>query len=184
MLMQTGSNATVLSLKSYSKDIPPGWRPRAYPLKEYEQQLKIWVRLTSLHEDKFGAAVMSRLDGQALKIAQDLQIVRYSTEQEQMLTYSGVDALSLHARVAGTSPRGVEYPVADSGIKVFLDKLKAMYELDDQDQAWTSIDRFFSYKQTPHVDFQSYVFEWQRLYDEAERLGGRTLSEPAKCWLF
>ena len=102
MIMQTGSNATVLSLKSYSKDIPPGWRPRAYPLKEYEQQLKVWVRLTSLHEDKFGAAVMSRLDGQALKIAQDLQIVRYNTELEQNITLQGVDALSLHARMAGT----------------------------------------------------------------------------------
>ena len=70
------------------------------------------------------------------------------------------------------------------GIRIFLDKLKNMYHLDDQDQAWTSIDRFFSFKQSTSMDFQTYVFEWQHLYDEAEKLGGLQLSEPAICWLF
>ena len=140
MLMQTGSNATAINLKSYTKDIPPGWRPRAYPLKEYQQALTIWVRLTQLPEEKWGAAIMSRLDGQALKIAHDLQITRYNTELEQLVTLTGVEALSLPSRAAGTSTAGVNYGPDDLGLKVLINKLKEHYELDDQDLQWTSID--------------------------------------------
>ena len=88
MLMQTGAPGAVVSLKSYSKDIPPGWKPRAYPIKEYEQNIKIWARLTTLDSTKWGAAVMSRLDGQALKVAQDMHVTRYDTDLE-------VNALSM-----------------------------------------------------------------------------------------
>ena len=118
--------------KSYSKDIPPGWRPRSYPLREHEENLKVWVRLTTLNEDKYGAAIMSRLDGNALKLAQTMTITRYDTEIEQDVLLSGVDALSLPPHTAGRSQRGVDYPAADSGIKVFLDKLKNVYNLDGQ----------------------------------------------------
>ena len=184
MLMQTGAPGAVVSLKSYSKDIPPGWRPRAYPIKEYEQNLKIWAHLTTLDQSKWGAAIMSRLDGQALKIAQDMPITRYDTNIEANRTVYGLEAISLPERAAGVSPNGTEYPYQDSGIKIFIQNLKTMYHLDDQDQAWTSIDRFFSFKMLPHMDFQTYVFEWHHLIGEAEKLGGLTLSEPAKCWLF
>ena len=56
--------------------------------------------------------------------------------------------------------------------------------MDDQDKAWTAIDRFFSFRQSNSMDFQTYHWEWQHLYDEAETQGGLQLSEPAKCWLF
>ena len=34
------------------------------------------------------------------------------------------------------------------------------------------------------MDFQEYLHEWETHLEEAERYGGLTLSEPAKCWLF
>ena len=121
MLNTNGPTASPLNLKSFTKDIPPGWRPRAYPLKEYEENLKVWAKLTTLSEDKFGAAVMSRLDGQALKLAHSLTIPRYDPESNQVLTYTGVEALSLLKLPAGRTPQGVDYPEAGSGVRVFLD---------------------------------------------------------------
>ena len=125
--MQTnGVNASPVSLKAYSKDIPPGWRPRAYPIKEYEQNLKIWAHLTTLDQSKWGAAIMSRLDGQALKIAQDMPITRYDTNIEANRTVYGLEAISLPERAAGVSPNGTEYPYQDSGIMTFIHHLKTM----------------------------------------------------------
>ena len=157
MLNNNGLSASPLSLKSYSKDIPPGWRPRAYPLKEYVEALKVWVKLTTLSEDKYGAAVMSRLDGQALKLAQNLSIRRYDPETNAVETKVGVDALSLPWLPPGRTPQGVEYPRQESGIKLLIDKFEEHYGLDDQDKAWTAIDRFFSFRQSNSMDFQTYT---------------------------
>ena len=67
---------TPLTLKQYSKDVPPGWRPRAYPIREYRKALDIWARLTRLEQGQLGAAVMSRLEGKALQAAEDLIVIR------------------------------------------------------------------------------------------------------------
>ena len=74
------TNTTPANLKQYTKDIPPGWRPRAYPLKEYRENLLIWSRLTKLDTDQAGAAIMSRLEGQALKRAKNLKIIRLNLD--------------------------------------------------------------------------------------------------------
>ena len=47
--------------------------------------------------------MMSRLDGQALEFAHNFTIQRYDTDYEQTFTLTGVEALSLPARVAGRS---------------------------------------------------------------------------------
>ena len=172
MLNTNGLSASPLSLKSYSKDIPPGWRPRAYPLKEYVEALKVWQKLATLPEEKWGAAIMSRLDGQALKLAQSLSFPCYDPETNANIRVHGVDALSLPWLPPGRTPQGVEYPRQGSGIKLLIDKFEEHYGLDDQDKAWTAIDRFFSFRQSNSMDFQTYHWEWQHLYDEAETQGG------------
>ena len=71
---------TPANLKQYNKDTPPGWRSRSYPLKEYRENLLIWARLTKLTQDQAGAAIMSRLEGNALKRAKTLKITRINVE--------------------------------------------------------------------------------------------------------
>ena len=75
------TTSTPATLKQYNKDQPPGWRPRAYPLREYKENLLIWSRLTRLTEQQAGAAVMSRLEGSALKRAKTLKVTRLNFYQ-------------------------------------------------------------------------------------------------------
>ena len=175
--------STPATLKQYNKDQPPGWRPRAYPLREYKENLLIWSRLTRLTEQQAGAAVMSRLEGNALKRAKTLKVTRLNLDTLVEETFEGVEAVLLARRPGGVTAQGIQYPACRSGIEELLDQLFEAYHLDDQDLAWTSIDRFFSFKQTHDMDFQEYLHEWESHYDEAERYGGLQLSEPTKCWL-
>ena len=39
--MATIAGGTGLGLKQYTKDVPPGWRPRSYPIREYRDYLTI-----------------------------------------------------------------------------------------------------------------------------------------------
>ena len=59
-------------LKQYTKDVPPGWRPYSYPLREYKDYLSVWSKLTKLDPEQIGAAIVSRLEGAALKYALNL----------------------------------------------------------------------------------------------------------------
>ena len=61
--MATIAGGTGLGLKQYTKDVPPGWRPRNYPIREYRDYLTIWGKLTRLEAAQVGPAVMSRLEG-------------------------------------------------------------------------------------------------------------------------
>ena len=143
----TTPGSTPLSLKQYTKDIPPGWRPRSYPIREYREALEIWSRLTRLEQDQLGAAVMSRLEGPALRAAQDLRIQRLDGAGN-VVAHRGIEAVSLPRVAAQYDGRGQEVvPVQHSGIKVLQDRLFEMYGLDDQDLAWTSLDRFFTFRQ-------------------------------------
>ncbi|MDP6586518.1 MAG: hypothetical protein QF535_17825, partial [Anaerolineales bacterium] len=90
-----GYQGNAQGLKQYTKDVPPGWNPGVYPVTEYFELLKIWTRLTRLDEDQLGAAVMSRLQGRALRFATDKVITRIDPDTMQSVTFKGVEALSL-----------------------------------------------------------------------------------------
>ena len=87
---------STLGLKQYNKDTPPGWKPRSYPFREYTESLAIWLKMTRLDEDQIGPAIMSRLEGGALKLAKKLTIQRINAAGVTE-TYRGVDAVSLFA---------------------------------------------------------------------------------------
>ena len=114
MLPTTGT--TPATLKQYNKDTPPGWRPRAYPLKEYKENLLIWTRLTKLTDDQAAAAIMSRLEGNALKRAKSLKITRLNLDTMNDEIYEGIEAVVLPRRPAGQTARGVPYPACLSGV--------------------------------------------------------------------
>ena len=153
--------STPATLKQYNKDTPPGWRPRAYPLKEYKENLMIWARLTRLENDQIGAAIVSRLEGNALKRAKALKITRFNPDTGLNEDYEGIKAICLKSYPGGVTAHGEQYPARQTGVDELLDQLFDAYHLDDQDLAWTSIDRFFSFKQTHDMDFQEYVHEWE-----------------------
>ena len=59
-----------------------------------------------------------------------------------------------------------------------------LHYLDDQDLAWTSLDKFFSFQRPYDMDFVTYVVEWDRRFEEAEQHGGLQIGDTGKCWLF
>ena len=92
-----------LALRQYTKDVPPGWRPRAYPIKEYKTALDVWARLSRLEPEQLGPAIMSRLEGGALKLAEGLTVHRRQPDGSTA-TYRGVEAVSLLSTTAVLDP--------------------------------------------------------------------------------
>ena len=173
-----------LGLKQYTKDVPPGWRPYSYPLKEYKEYLSVWSKLTKLDGGQVGAAIVSRLEGAALKLALTF-VVERPNPAGGTLIYKGADAVSLEAAEAEYDPQtgAVLVPALPSGAKLLIDRLTEVYFLDEQDMAWTCLDKFFSFSQGSR-DFAAYLLEWDRLLDDARTYGGLQLNEVGQNWLF
>ena len=91
------STPGLLGLKQYTKDVPPGWRPRSYPIREYRDYLGIWAKLTRLDENQLGPAIMSRLEGGALRLALSLRVDRLNDDGQPTIAI-GTDAVSLPAQ--------------------------------------------------------------------------------------
>ena len=70
--MADSSLSSQLPLQSYSKDVPPGWKPRPYSIAKWKELLAIWLRLTRLDPEQLGAAIISRLEGPAWQTAMNL----------------------------------------------------------------------------------------------------------------
>ena len=174
-----------LALRQYTKDVPPGWRPRAYPIKEYKNALDVWSRLSRLDPDQLGPAIMSRLEGGALKFAEGMTVHRQQADGA-VHTYRGIEAVSLLAQQAIQDPQtGQEIcPAYPSGAKTLITQLMSLHYLDDQDLAWTSLDKFFTFVRPHDMDFGTYVTEWNRLFDEAALHGNLQVGPTGKCWLF
>ena len=184
--MQPSMSSTPLALRQFTKDVPPGWRPRAYPIREYKEFLEVWSRLTRLDADQLGAAMVSRLEGGALRIAHGLTTSRYDPLDGVTKDYKGLAAISLPAQLAVYDQHtgAVIAPDYGSGIKSLLDKLLELYYLDDQDLAWTSLCKFFQFERRYDMDFGTYVIEWDRLFNDAEAHSGLSINDQGKCWLF
>ena len=176
------AGGTGLGLKQYTKDVPPGWRPRSYPIREYRDYLTIWGKLTRLEAAQVGPAVMSRLEGGALRLALSMSVDRIDENTGQMRTYTGAEAVCLmdQQAIIDQYTGVVIQPEQMSGARLLINKLMETYHLDDQDLAWTSLDQFFSFRRPDDMDFASYVCEWERLLGEATRHGGLQLNDVGK----
>ena len=131
---------TQLGMKQYNKEVPPGFRPGAYPVTEYEELLKVWAVLTTWTEpEKIGAAIYSRLEGGALDIARRLKITRMDPNTFELVTYAGLEAISLPASDAVLSQDGtVLFGRQPAGSKALVTRLVLEYKIDHQDRAWWS----------------------------------------------
>ncbi len=89
----------------------------------------------------------SCLEGGAQKVALNIQIVRLEgIPPPQQVSYRGIDAVTLDAADATYDVNGNQItPAYESGCRVPLNRLQQLYYLDDQDLAWTALDKFFTY---------------------------------------
>ena len=165
--------------------MPPGWKPHSYPLKEYEDYLSLWSAVTSLEEKKIGPAIASRLEGPALKVALELKVQRINVTTGVTTWVIGASALALTKTDAVTDPGSgtVVIPEQQSGAWHLLARLRHLFALDDQDIAWTTLDKFFGYTQG-NTDFQLYVVEFDRFYQDAEVNAVLEMNEVARCCFF
>ena len=125
-----------LGLKQFTKDVPPGWRPRAYQVQEYKDLLDVWSCLTKLDEEQIGPAIMSRLEGAAWKMALNLRVVRPDPISGQPTTYKGVRALCLVRTDAVYANDGLTIlvPVQQSGAHLLIQKCEHLHQIDDPRQ--------------------------------------------------
>ena len=137
-----GYQGNALGLKQYTKDVPPGWNQGVYPVTEYFELLKVWTRLTRLDEEQVAAAVMSRLQGRALRLAHAKTVVRVDPATMSPVTATGVEAIILPATpdIFDQQTGGLLLAAQESGLKLFLDDLRRDFEVEDQDLAWIAID--------------------------------------------
>lgn len=170
--MADSSLSSQLPLQSYSKDVPPGWKPRPYSIAKWKELLAIWLRLTRLDPEQLGAAIISRLEGPAWQTAMNLEIVRQVQQPNGTIvpiTYRGVEAACLAETTAIMNPAtGVMVvPAYPPGAKSLVDHLMTQFYMNDQDRAWSSLDAFFSTRQQPGEPFDEFCSRWERLFTEA-----------------
>lgn len=175
-----------LPLKAYTREIPPGWRPRSYPLREYFDNLAFWVRFEKVPEGDKGPAILSRLVGGAHKQALKLEITRGPYDANGIGTvYRGLNAICLPRIPSILDPNtGLWTEECLPGYMYLEDILKDRYFLDDQDLAWTSLDKFFMIRRTREMDIQTYYADFEKLLEEATTNSGLQLNIIGKCWLF
>jgi len=107
-----------LPLKSFSKNVPPGWIPGdpRYPLKLYTQLLRLWWRQTDIPEGAAGPTMAGRLRGTALQYAMRLKANRLDLVVGGMREMVGDELLSQPSHDEWIDPiSGQVYPAEVAG---------------------------------------------------------------------
>ena len=91
-----------LPLDEFSRSVPPGWRPHlsSYPLKDYKDKLKLWLRMTDVSLAQIGPTVVGRSKGAAYRVALK---IRDRRQDGPILTLD--DAIVAQAEPQVTDPR-------------------------------------------------------------------------------
>ena len=85
-----------LPLNTFSKNVPPGWMPSnpKYPIRLYNQLVKLWYRQTAVGERECGPTLAGRLRGTALQLAMALRRRRWCHDREAFHEFVGEELLS------------------------------------------------------------------------------------------
>ena len=184
--MTTPTHHTQLGLKQYTKDVPPGFRPGAYPVAEYSELLKVWSILTTLEAGRIGAAIFSRLEAGALDIARRLHITRMDPTTYMLTDYYGIDAVSLLDSAEIIDPNDVNVVLFDaqpSGARQLVNALQTQYALEDQDRQWISLEDFFELQGNGN-DFFEYDQLFESRYSQAQRYAALQIGDVGLAYLF
>ena len=96
-----GGTLSRMPLDVFSRGVPPGWQPglRRYPMRRYQQLLRLWWLQTDVPEAQAGPAIVGRLRGPAFQYAMRLQQERLNTTtgQRQLFTAPELFAEPAHA---------------------------------------------------------------------------------------
>ena len=145
--MSTAPNSQ-LGLKQYSKEVPPGFRPGAYPVAEWLELLSVWRILTVFAGDnsKIGAAMFARLELGALDLARRLTVPRWNATVGRDENIVVLAAVQLGAQEAVYDFAGAVLlsPYKVSGPGSLVRTLVAEYQIADQDKSWIALAAFFS----------------------------------------
>ena len=91
-----------LPLNQFTQKTPPGWRPGVprYPLRLYEQLLKLWWRQTDVSEAQSGPLMAGRLRGTAFQLALKITQDRFDPDTGQIRQFTGDELLAQGPLVA------------------------------------------------------------------------------------
>ena len=99
------------------------------------QKLRLWYRITEeQNEERIGPLIISRLQGPPFQQAMSFSISRGG------VTYRGDEAMALPT-IEADIQQGI--PGERSGIRQFLDKMRTLCELHDQDRVGIVMDAYF-----------------------------------------
>ena len=129
------AGGTGLGLKQYNDKVPPGWRPRAYPFREYRDYLNIWSALTRLEAGQIGPAIPNRLEDGAFRASMPFSVDRVNNPTLAVEIFVGIDAVRLVSRAAWVDQAGTNHLAEEYGAKLLVRHLASIYELDEQDMA-------------------------------------------------
>ena len=84
-----GGSLSRLPLDVFSRGVPPGWQPglRKYPMRRYQQLLRLWWMQSDVPEHQAGAAIVGRLRGAAFQYAMRLSQDRLNTDRSEAALY-------------------------------------------------------------------------------------------------
>ena len=183
--MTTQLTHTQLGIKQYNKDIPPGWRPGAYPISEYEEYIKVWLRITPLDDDKKGAVIFSRMELGALDLARRFSTKRWDNVSKTERKVEGLDALCAADQAeVRDSAGGTAFSTAKpAGYLEFIQKLISEFKTEDQDKAWIALDPVFILD-GHNLDFFEYEQRFNTRYEQAKKLAGLDVGQVGLAYLF
>ena len=178
---------TQLGLKQYTKDVPPGFRPGAYPVSEWYELLKVWSVLT-VHKGKdaeMGAAIYSRLELGALDLARRLVIPMYNSTDGLIHQVTGIEACQLPAQDAVPHPTtgAVFFEAQASGAAQLIQAIVNEYKTEDQDKAWMALQSFFEHT-GDHKRFLEYDAQFWSRFDKAREHAGLAIGPSGLGYLY
>ena len=162
-----------LALEDFSKTIPPGWKPhiRGYTFRKYMQKLRLWWRITDEdREERIGPLIVSRLKSTPFTQAMSFSIRR------QGVTYRGDEAVSLPAVEADPVN---QIQAEHSGIRQFLDMMKNLYELHDQDRVGIVLDAYFECRRG-NRELTAWIAQQEMAFDDAVEEGGLQMNAAGR----
>ena len=161
--MATDSTSTGgLPLDSFTKAVPPGWRPGVaqYPMRRYVQLIRLWWRQTDVTENAAGPAMAGRLRGAAFQIANGLHAMRLDLVTGVVREMVGDELLAQPSHEAWQNPaNGEQHPAEAAGATLLLNALTAEFGIQQQEMNIQSLDAFF-YHHRGNLSLSDYLIAY------------------------
>ena len=143
------SGGSGLALNTFTRTVPPGWKAgdARFPLRLYQQLMKLWWRQTTIDERSAGPIMAGRLRGVALQFALAMKQVRWDHDTMSFREMSGDELLSQPGSALFTHIDGQEVPAQLAGARVLYDALQEEFGIHTQDMSSQSLTAFTGFHQ-------------------------------------